>query len=65
MGLQSFSEHSTSGFAAFALLHARCGDAVVETRLDEGSLACWCVRCGEARVFGSERDWREPRRESA
>jgi hypothetical protein len=29
-------------FLAFALLHAGCGDEVIEARLDKRALACWC-----------------------
>lgn len=34
-------------FLAFALLHADCGDEVIEARLDKRALACWCSRCDE------------------
>ena len=37
---------------AFALLHAGCGDEVIEARLDKRSLACWCLRCDELRIIG-------------
>jgi hypothetical protein len=39
-------------FLAFALLHAGCGDEVIETRLDKRALACWCLRCEELRIIG-------------
>jgi hypothetical protein len=39
-------------FLAFALLHAGCGDEVIEARLDKHSLACWCLRCDELRIIG-------------
>src|SRR5919107_5303451 len=39
-------------FLAFALLHAGCGDEVIETRLDKRALACWCLRCDELRIIG-------------
>ena len=39
-------------FLAFALLHAGCGDEVIQTRLDKRSLACWCLRCDELRIIG-------------
>ena len=39
-------------FLAFALLHAGCGDEVIEARLDKHSLACWCMRCDELRTIG-------------
>ncbi len=38
-------------FLAFALLHAGCGDEVIEARLDRGALACWCLRCDELRII--------------
>jgi len=39
-------------FLAFALLHAGCGDEVIEARLDKRALACWCLRCDELRIIG-------------
>jgi hypothetical protein len=39
-------------FLAFALLHAGCGDEVIEARLDKRTLACWCMRCDELRIIG-------------
>ena len=39
-------------FLAFALLHAGCGDEVIEARLDKHALACWCLRCDELRIIG-------------
>jgi hypothetical protein len=39
-------------FLAFALLHAGCGDKVIEARLDQRTLACWCLRCDELRIIG-------------
>ena len=39
-------------FLAFALLHAGCGDKVIEARLDTHTLACWCLRCEELRIIG-------------
>ena len=39
-------------FLAFALLHAGCGDEVIEIRLDKSTLACWCLRCEELRIIG-------------
>ena len=38
-------------FLAFVLLHAGCGDGVIEYRLGERFLACWCRRCDESRIF--------------
>ena len=43
-----------AAFFAFVLRHAGCGDGVAESRLDERSLACWCRRCDELRVFAAE-----------
>ena len=47
-------EPKTAGeyFLAFVLLHAGCGDEVIEARLDKRALACWCLRCGELRIIG-------------
>ncbi len=39
-------------FVLFALSHAGCGDGLSEIRLDGGTVACWCSRCDDARVFG-------------
>ena len=38
---------------AFALLHAGCGDEVIEARLDKRALACWCLRCDELRIMAT------------
>ena len=40
-----------AAFLAFVLVHAGCGDGVAEYRLGERSLACWCRRCDEMRIF--------------
>jgi hypothetical protein len=39
-------------FLAFALLHAGCGEEVIEASPDKRALACWCLRCGELRIIG-------------
>jgi hypothetical protein len=39
-------------FLLFALLHAGCGDEVIEARLDKRTLACWCLGCDELRIIG-------------
>ena len=39
-------------FLAFALLHAGCGDEVIEARLGKRTLACWCLRSDELRIIG-------------
>lgn len=44
-------EAAGSDFIRFALSHAGCGEAVIEHRLDDLSIASWCGRCGELRVF--------------
>jgi hypothetical protein len=36
---------------AFVFEHAGC--ALIESRLGEDLLACWCPRCGEMRIFGT------------
>lgn len=38
-------------FTAFVFEHAGC--ALIESRLGEDLLACWCPRCDEARTFGT------------
>lgn len=38
-------------FAAFAFEHAGC--ELIESRLGEDLLACWCPRCNETRIFGT------------
>lgn len=40
-------------FAAFALNHAGCGDAVLELRLGERCILGWCPSCAAMRVFVS------------
>ena len=42
-----------TSFVAFVLEHAKCADAVVETRLDGDTIACRCVRCDVTAVFAS------------
>ena len=43
---------ASENFLAFALLHAGCGDEVIEARLDKRTLACWCLGCDEKRIIG-------------
>jgi len=40
-------------FAAFVFRHAGCGGELIESRLEEDLLACWCLQCDEARTFGA------------
>lgn len=42
----------TLDFVWFVLSHAACGDSMTETRLDEGSVLCRCLRCDESGIFG-------------
>lgn len=42
-------------FAEFVFHHAECPDEVMEVKLDEASIACWCLPCDELRVFGTTR----------
>lgn len=42
-----------AAFLAFVLIHAGCGDGAAEFRLGERSLACWCQRCDELKVFAA------------
>jgi hypothetical protein len=37
----------------FVSKHGGCGDDLIETRLDEDLLACWCPHCDEMRTFGA------------
>ena len=39
-------------FAAFSLVHAACGDDVLEVRLGEWALLAWCMTCDVMRIFG-------------
>lgn len=39
-------------FAVFVFAHAGCGDEVLDSRVDEDSVECWCLRCDEMRIFG-------------
>ena len=43
---------ASENFLAFALLHAGCGEKVIEARLDKRALACWCLRCDEQWIIG-------------
>ena len=38
-------------FTAFVFKHAGC--TLIESRLGEDLLACWCPRCEETRTFGT------------
>ena len=38
-------------FTAFVFKHAGC--ALIESRLGEDLLVCWCPRCDETRTFGT------------
>jgi hypothetical protein len=42
-------------FAEFALRHAACEEELLEVRLDEVSIMCWCLRCKELRIFAKAR----------
>lgn len=42
-------------FAEFALCHAACEEELLEVRLDEASIMCWCLRCKELRIFAKAR----------
>lgn len=39
-------------FAAFSLMHAGCGEGVIELRLGEQSLLVWCPSCAVLETFG-------------
>ena len=40
-------------FLAFALLHAGCGEEVIEARLDKRAQACWCLEKQAASLEGA------------
>jgi hypothetical protein len=40
-------------FAVFSLVHAACGDDVLEVRVGERMLLEWCTGCAVMEVFGS------------
>jgi hypothetical protein len=40
-------------FAVFSLVHAACGDDVLEVRIGERMLLEWCMACAVMEVFGS------------
>jgi hypothetical protein len=42
---------ANENFLAFTLLHAGCGDEVIEARLDKRALVCWCLRCEELQII--------------
>jgi hypothetical protein len=42
-------------FAEFAPCHAACEEELLEVRLDEASIMCWCLRCKELRIFAKAR----------
>ena len=39
-------------FAVFSLVHAACGEDVLEVRVGERMLLEWCVECANMEVFG-------------
>ena len=39
-------------FAAFSLMHAECGDDLLEVRIGERMLLEWCLACAVLEVFG-------------
>jgi hypothetical protein len=39
-------------FAVFSLVHAVCGDDVLEVRIGERMLLGWCLSCAVMEVFG-------------
>jgi hypothetical protein len=39
-------------FAVFSLVHAVCGDDVLEVRIGERMLLGWCMSCAVMEVFG-------------
>ena len=45
--------HAGLALVAFVSKHGGCGDDLIETRLDEDLLACWCPHCDEMRTFGA------------
>jgi hypothetical protein len=39
-------------FAVFSLVHAACGEDVLEVRVGDRMLLEWCVGCANMEVFG-------------
>ena len=39
-------------FAVFSLVHAACGDDVLEVRVGERMLLEWCTACAVMEIFG-------------
>jgi hypothetical protein len=53
-GLSEFVQgHAGLALVTFVSKHGGCGDDLIETRLDEDLLACWCPHCDEMRTFGA------------
>ena len=46
------AEGTAFAFAAFVLAHTECEGEIVEFKLEEDAVACWCPRCGQAGAFG-------------
>ena len=46
------TEGTAFAFAAFVMAHAECAGEIVEFRLRENAMACWCPRCDEVGAFG-------------
>ena len=49
----SMSAQGGAGLALIAFLFEHTGCALVESRLGEDLLACWCAQCNEAQTFGT------------
>jgi hypothetical protein len=49
----SVSAKGGAGLALVAFLIEHAGCALVESRLGEDLLACWCPQCNEAQTFGT------------
>jgi hypothetical protein len=49
----SMSAQGGVGLALIAFLFEHAGCVLVESRLGEDLLACWCPQCNEAQTFGT------------
>jgi len=51
---ESVQGHAGLAFAAFVFGHGGCRGGLVESRLGEDLLACWCLQCDEMRTFSTQ-----------
>ena len=51
--LMSVEGEAGLAFAAFVFMHAGCEGELIESRLGQDLLACWCLQCDARRTFGT------------